>query len=1197
MSVFKNPASEFVFIRTYSRWLEDQGRRETWEETVDRYIQFIEKERGSKIPPKVIKKIRKRMLELSVMPSMRALWAAGPAASKQNLTMYNCSFQVVDSVDAFHECLYILMCGTGYGYRVLESDVEKLPVIPQINVHQHVEHVVEDSKEGWAFSVKVLMEALYSGHDVVFDYSKIRAQGARLKTMGGRASGPGPLMVLHSYIRETMIAAQGRKLRAIEASDIMNQIAEVVVVGGVRRSSQICLSDLASEEMRTAKVWPFPLRRAMANHSAVYNTKPSATDFLKEWSNLASSGTGERGIFNLAGARLTAPQRRDSAQIAGTNPCITGDTLIAVADGRNAVPIKDLVGTVYPVYTIKGGKVVIGKSIKTWKTRENAEIYKLTLDDGSVLRATPDHLIMLRNGKYKALKDLEVGDSLMPFGRESAGVAFIEFLGHEDVYDMTVEDTHNFGVVLSSQEGRASGSFGIFVHNCGEISLRSEELCNLSEVVIRAEDDLDELLDKVETATWLGAIQATFTHFPYLSKKWQENCDEERLLGVSLTGQMDNPEILTESALKALKKKAQKVAKHASEILGINMPAAITCVKPSGCRPWNALTTTNKGILTLEEIFADHEIGKKWSNVSNERNLFVQQDGKPCRITKTFHNGLAPTIEIKMQYGLSVESTPNHKWFVKERRCKQKRDGTRHEPVGQWVRADRLQEGDVLEVQLGTYENSIHAKLRPLNSLAIKMRGDVQDITQPEQMDEDLAWLLGYLWGDGAMSPSKFRIRFIDERKANLQKASRIINEKFGLNSKIHKASEHRNAFTLEIASKVLWHWLIKNGVFKYDADKLELIPECVRSSAWTDIVAFIAGLIDSDGWVGQRQEGTGATACITTADARFAKHLQDVSWAVGIGIGRSLNNRGKNLQANKAMYLMTIGKHVKPAAVKVLVKNSNKMTEAEKSTKFKQWQFLNGEKCLKAGEILSFAAGKLTETYDIEVEGDHWYMAGAVKSHNTVSQLVDSASGIHTRFSPYYIRRYRIASTDPLLKMLRDQGVPLSPENGQRESDWTKAEKGSKDLCPIFVEGEKWSEDKVNTWVVSFPVKSPDGAITKDQMTAIEQLEWYKKIQTNWCEHNASCTIYVKEDEWFEVGAWVYENWSLCNGLSFLPSSDHKYEQAPYEEITKEQYEKMAAKMPVIDYSQLAKYEAEDSREESGAKALACSGDKCELV
>jgi len=621
--LFKNEVAEFIYKRTYSRWLDEENRREDWPETIERFISFIISERPD-IPDKTISKIRKYMTEFAVMPSMRFLWAAGPAAKFDNTCIYNCSFAKINCVESFAECLYILMCGTGFGFSIESEEVEKLPEIPVIKSGRGLDTIpIFDSKAGWADSVKMLMNNLYDGQNIYFDYSQIRPEGARLNTMGGRASGPAPLVKLHDFIRETMHNAQGRKLTTLEAHDICNQIAEIVVVGGVRRSSQISLSDLNDEEMRHAKEWPFPIKRAMANNSAVFREKPSAADFLIEWGALAKSGTGERGIFNLEAAQKKAPSRRYAPLIQGTNPC-------------------------------------------------------------------------------------------------------------------------------------------------GEIMLRDMEFCNLSEVVVREDDDLDTLLDKVETATWLGVIQSSFTYFPYLRESWKKNCDVEALLGVSLTGQMDNPSVLTSEALKALKSRVLRISRKASGVLGTKMPAATTCVKPSG-----------------------------------------------------------------------------------------------------------------------------------------------------------------------------------------------------------------------------------------------------------------------------------------------------------------------------------------------------------------------------------------------------------------TVSQLVDSASGVHPRYSQYYIRRYRIAARDPLFKMLKDLGIKASPEVGQ-------------------------DAKTASTWVLEFPVKAPDNCITRKDVTALDQLKHYKNLQHNWCEHNASMTVYVRDDEWFEVGNWVYQNWDIINGVSFLPYDGGKYELAPYEEIDIHSYERLIKTLPLINYTHLSKYENSDNTQ--GKAEYACVGDKCEI-
>lgn len=620
---FRNELAEFVYQRTYSRWLDKERRRETWTETVERFFNHVVDPLSHKIPKRIRKELKDNIDRMAVMPSMRALWAAGPALNKNSIAAYNCCFIPIVDLKCFSELLYILMHGTGVGYSVEERYVSKLPAVPTFTSAGGGVHVVEDSKEGWQKSVLVQLEHLFQGKDIELDYSQVRPRGARLNTMGGRASGPEPLRRLHDFIREIVINAQGRQLTSLECHDICCKIAEIVVVGGVRRSSLISFSDLADVEMMTCKnVYPMPPHRYMSNNSAIYTGKPDSVTFMREWYNLAASGTGERGIYNVSNLDKFAP-RRDFSHDLRSNPC-------------------------------------------------------------------------------------------------------------------------------------------------GEILLRPFEFCNLSEVVIRTSDSFDDLVDKVRSATWLGAIQSTLTNFKNIRREFKKNCEEERLLGVSLTGQLDNPRLLTEEKLQILRDYAIKTAKKAAKALGVNVSVSITTGKPSG-----------------------------------------------------------------------------------------------------------------------------------------------------------------------------------------------------------------------------------------------------------------------------------------------------------------------------------------------------------------------------------------------------------------TVSQLVDAASGCHPRYARYYMRRVRISATDPLYRMMKDQGVHFDPEVGQDPKN-------------------------PDTWVVSFPVKAPKNSTTRHDLSAIEQLEWYLKVQNNWCEHNQSCTIYVRESEWMQIGSYVYDNFDNIIGVSFLPHDGGHYELAPYQEITEKEYEEAKAAFPKIDYSKLTEYEIEDNT--TGAQALACTGDKCEL-
>lgn len=623
-----DPYRQFIFYRTYSRWNDELGRRETWEEAVRRYMNFLSDKVGDKLGMDEFMEINEAILNQEVMPSMRLLWAAGPAVEKENATAYNCSYLAPTCLQDFGEVLYLLTCGCGVGYSVEKKIVDQLPTIERQTGEEPTVYVVEDSREGWADALVHGMTEWYGGRDVMFDVRKIRPKGSRLKTMGGRASGPEPLVGLLKFTRDIILESQGRQLRPIQVHDILCKIGDIVVAGGVRRSSEISLSDLDDPEMRDAKNGQFYLlepQRSMANNSAVYNEKPTQAQFMEEWSNLMKSGSGERGIFNRGGLKTQMPARREFQETMGTNPC-------------------------------------------------------------------------------------------------------------------------------------------------GEISLRSKQFCNLTEVVARENDTKVSLIRKVRIATILGTFQSSLTNFPYLSPEWKKNCEEEALLGVSITGQFDCPAILENAELlRELKEEAIKTNENYAERFGINKSTSITTVKPSG-----------------------------------------------------------------------------------------------------------------------------------------------------------------------------------------------------------------------------------------------------------------------------------------------------------------------------------------------------------------------------------------------------------------TVSQLVDASSGMHPRFAQYYIRRVRISSHDPLFKMLRDQGVPYQPEVGQNKN--------------------------VTTYVFEFPIASPQNSkVVNGDYKALDQLEHWKLIKENYTEHNPSNTIYIEEDEWLSVANWLWENWDIIGGLSFLPKTNHIYMLAPYEKITQEQYKELRQQMPEIDFSQLSKYELEDNTE--GAKTLACAGNVCEIV
>jgi len=632
--MFNTAYQEFIYKRTYSRWLDDKGRREDWPESVVRYWNFM----SFRVPDSHWKEFEdacKAIERLDIMPSMRALWTAGEALARDNIAGYNCAYMEISHPKKFAELLYILMNGTGVGYSVERQVVNKLPDIPHTDRAMKDDNciVFRDSKRGWADGYYRVLIELYKGVHPKYDLSKIRPKGSRLKTFGGRASGPEPLQELIEYTIRLFQSASDRKLTSIECHDLCCKIASAVMVGGVRRSACICLSNLSDDRMAKAKSGDWWLQypfRQYANISTAYTDKPDARKFLSEWMKLVESRSGERGIFNRQGAEF------------------------AVA-----------------------------------KT-----------------------------------------------ARRGVG--------------------HQWGL-----------------NPCGEIILRPDQFCNLTEVIVRQNDRLEDLKKKVRYATILGCVQSTLTNFKFLSRSWKKNCEEERLLGVSLTGLADNPTLngVTKEArewLQAMRLEAIDTASRWSDILGIPMPKAITCVKPSG-----------------------------------------------------------------------------------------------------------------------------------------------------------------------------------------------------------------------------------------------------------------------------------------------------------------------------------------------------------------------------------------------------------------TVSQLVDSSSGLHPRFSEYYIRRVQVSSKDPIARLLIDCNVPHNPAPNE-------------------------DPNNPDNWAFEFPIKSPNGSVIKDEVTAIKQLNYWKMLKDYWCEHNPSCTIYVKDSEWVEVGAWVYKNWDHICGLSFLPEDNSIYVRPPYEEIDEDTYNDLNSGFPTIDFSKLSEYETNDQTD--GSREYACTGGSCEL-
>lgn len=869
---------QFVAVSRYARWVEEKGRRESWGETVDRWCAFFDEQTGKRFTATFYERLRPAIFNLEVMPSMRSLMTAGEALSRENIASYNCAYIAINSKRKFAEALYVLMCGTGVGFSCERQEIQALPIIPKDLIACEDVIMVADSKEGWAKAYRKFVSCLYDGDIPSVDYSQVRPAGARLKTFGGRASGPAPLRKLFDFTVSAFKKAKGRKLNSLEVHDIMCVIGEIVVVGGVRRSALISLSNLSDLRMREAKTGQWyheNPQRALANNSVAYTEMPNVEIFMEEWLSLIRSKSGERGIFNRVAAQKQAARhgRRPAEVYYGVNPCLHPDSIIQTVHG--AMRIVDMTEPMYVYTMLEDGSLGVAQASASWVTKRNAETYVITVSSGQKVRCTPDHRIYVVDRGWVEARNLHIGDYVSHLTRSRRGAAYsgvrlttdlrgqrgyrmehrivwegvngpipegydihhidgdtynndidnLECMLHAEHARLTAHEQpnnhqmtdhvgrfisyrwsrdgakvivpmpeelktnlHQYARVVSVEEGEVTDVYDIsvegthnliadfvVVHNCGEILLRDRQFCNLSEVVVRAGDDLDSLLAKVAVATIIGTIQSTMTAFNFIGEEWKTNTEEERLLGVSLTGIYDN---------------------------------------------------------------------------------------------------------------------------------------------------------EVMSGRTGTEE--LIAYLKTMHEHAVKVNAE----------------------------------------------------------------------------------W----------ADKLGITP----------------------------------SAAIT-----------------------------------------------------------------------------------------------------------------CVKPSGTVSQLVDSASGIHPRHSQFYIRTVRLDKKDPMYQFMRDSGVYCEDAEGREET----------------------------TAVFYFAVKAPEGAVTRNEVSALEHLALWSIYQEHWCDHNPSITVTVRDEEWFSVGAWVYDNFDKVCGLSFLPHTDHMYTQAPYTELTEDEFNAWVAEHPepLLDWSLLSTYEKEDQT--VGSQTLACTGDSCSIL
>lgn len=1106
---FRNPLSEFIYYRTYSRWIEDEERRETWIETVDRYINFMRENIGDKLTSAEYGELREAILRQEVMPSMRLLWSAGHAARKSNVAAYNCSFIAPSKLEDFAEIMYLLMCGTGVGYSVESQTVQQLPIVKRQTGEKLPMHVVGDSKEGWANAFTLGLKTWYEGRDIAFDYSLLRPAGARLSTMGGRSSGPEPLRALLDFSRSKIAARQGRRLSNLDIHDIICKTGEVVVMGGVRRSALISLSDLDDKEMRHAKTGQFYLvepQRSMANNSAVYNQQPSATEFMQEWLALAQSGTGERGIFNRGSLEKQLPSRRWKVfsrhhGTSGTNPCITGDTLVYVADGRGHIPIRKLAeeGKDVPVFSYnKRGKIVVRYMRNPRVTGEKKPVYAVLFDDGSSVKTTANHKFKLKSGVYKDAKDLIAGDSLAIVTKFEASM--------KDIFSEANPRSQDYWWLNSGQarneaEHRLIAGFhyntaippGSVVHH-RDRDAQNNHPANLEILSKQAHDRLHGDLMEGDRNPMRRALvewdQQTWDTYRQKHSKNNSGRDNKNFSGVS-------HEELKNHMLRLTKEIGRRIS-HAEWIAYAQEQGL-----PQHFSKWRM--DHLGGIIGLAK-WAAEKLGFDYINADPRTVRVYQQytnEGYNCEVrggtVVIFKNcevcGVSFITQITAREcgvcGISCGLKKKHQDAVFRERYMRALHSA-HEQRKQRRREEQAKIFSELKFRLSRdpYKQEWET--------ACETEGisfEISRTSSPFRTYDALKEFSGYY-------------------------NHKVVSVTFAGYEDVYNGTvdEFHNFFVGGFAS------LTKNNKRKFVyINNLQCGEIVLRSKQFCNLSEVVA-----------RQEDTEESLL---RKARLASILGTYQSSL-TNFPYISKEWKENCEEERLLGVSITGQWDSPAVRNPETLASMKEIAVRTNEEYAKRLGINASTCVTC-----------------------------VKPSGTVSQLVDAASGMHTRHAKYYIRRVRISATDPLFYMLKDQKFPYHPEVNQDISSAT-------------------------TFVLEFPVKAPEKAIIN--LSAIDQLKHWEMVKKYFTEHNPSVTVSVGHDEWIETANWLYQRWDILGGLSFLPKSDHAYQLAPYEAISEEKYHELMAKMPQVDFSQIVAYEKEDNT--AGAKELACVGGVCEI-
>lgn len=972
-----SPYQQFIHQTRYARWLETEKRRETWEETVDRYINFFKQERAN--TPELqalLDEAKQAILAMQVMPSMRALMTAGEALKRENIAGFNCSYIAINNKRAFAEALYILMCGTGVGFSCERQEVAKLPVVPEVLQPSDDVIVVGDSKEGWAKAYAKLLSALYTGDIPQIDYSKLRPQGARLKTFGGRASGSKPLQKLFEFTINKFKHSLGKKLTSIDVHDIMCMVGEIVVVGGVRRSALISLSNLSDHRMRDAKSgqwWQDNPQRGLSNNSVAYTEKPSAEIFMEEWLALVKSKSGERGIFNRVAAQNQAAKygRRNPNHSYGTNPCLTGDTLLLTSFGLR--PLHELATyETAPVILNAEGKWCESSVVMTGVK----PVVKVILSNGLEFKATKDHLIEIMVKKYEYSTD---------------------FIKPE-----TIE--------------------------VGNLNVGTK----IRPLVLNAEWDGYEVFPSVSMAIFAGLMFGD-GYKDHNRLAITNNEAEVQLFVNSLF-----PETVWNSKGKA---RLPQGIQEDLESRGIIFNPLPSRELPKDFFGWSSLTTKAflKGLYSANGSFL----------INHSRITLKSTCLKLIKDIQLVLNalGYSPYITTNKP---SVISWPNGEYESKQSydlNISGASDCTRFQQEIGFLHNHKMQ---------STSEVSRNKNTRVVSVMSI------EDLP-PEPVYDFVEPNTSWAWVNGLKIHNCSEIILRDKQFCNLTEV-------------IVRVDDDINTLSEKVRIATIL------GTFQASLTKFNFLSETWTKNTEEEALLGVSMTGIMDNLITSGQYHTGYLE-------QMLEHLRSIAVEVNKQVAELLG--------------------IKPSAAITCVKPSG-----------------------------------------------------------TVSQLCDTASGIHARHNSHYIRTVRIDKKDPVYALLKHQGIPIEDDVMRPDS----------------------------TAVVSFPQVAPQGCVTRNDMTALEQLELWLIYQRNWCEHKPSVTITVKEDEWVSVGAWVYEHFDEVSGISFLPHSDHTYQQAPYQDMTEESLNQWIKDnpSPVIDWSMLPMFEKED--ETVSSQTLACVSGHCEI-